>query len=94
MCKERNKYRKTCRANKIKYNRQQAHYLTGLRKGEPKLFWKEINKHKKRESLPQLNYYDHFKKLSELTPVNENESRNCENNNSMDLIRNEFWIDQ
>ena len=64
MCKQRSKYRQTCRRKKRLYNRTQAEELVSLSKTDPKKFWRVIKGNKKQTDNSDVNFYDHFKKLA------------------------------
>ena len=66
MCKERNIYRKLCRSKKQQLDKKEASRLVELSENDAKAFWREIKKSRERESsLPDCNFFDHFRTLAE-----------------------------
>ena len=65
MCKQRSIYRRLCRTKKRNFDRTEATKLLALSKKEPKQFWREIKSNKQKSTLPNLNFFSHFKNLTE-----------------------------
>ena len=64
MCKQRSKYRQTCRRKKRCYNRKKATDLLSLSKSDPKKFWRELKGDKQRHAIVDINFNEHFKTLA------------------------------
>ena len=65
MCTQRNIYRKVCRLKRRIYNRKEAESLADLSRSNPRVFWDKVKSNKKKQGLPGLDFYEHFKGLAD-----------------------------
>ena len=63
MCQQRNVYRKMCRQKKKEFNRRKSERLYELSKSNPKQFWREVKGGDTKRGAPDLDFYEHFKKV-------------------------------
>lgn len=72
MCKQRSKYRHTCRKKRRSHNRKEAEQLVTLSKTNSKKFWRTIKGDNKKVDNIDIDFHEHFKNLAKKdTPLSE-----------------------
>ena len=74
MCTERTIYNRICRLKRMENNRREAIKLLTTSKRNPRSFWRDI-KNKNKNSLPNIDFFNHFKNLAETESNLGNEGR-------------------